>query len=384
MKILYAEDEHDLREVTAAYLELQGHTVTAVCNGLEAVEKSGCDAYDILVMDIMMPLMDGITAMKQIREKGNTLPAIFLTAKGEISDRVEGLDAGADDYLTKPFAMEELNARLRALQRRKRDYRIRTLSFSNLELDTETGELRAQNTIGLAQKEVRLVRPLAENDERQKRFITNASHELKTPLAVISANTEMTEALGGRSKWTDSTRRQVKRMQTLIEDLVVLARLDETKEMEQQDVHLTKTVSDAAESFRSVVESSGRTFITDLENDLFLKGDQRGIQQLCSILMDNASKYCDEGGTVSVRLHKKSRGGAELIVSNTYAAGRNEDLEHIFERFYRQDESHHSGTSGFGIGLSMAREITERMKGKLNVSYAGDTIAFTAELSNRG
>lgn len=167
MKILFAEDEQDLQEVVTAYLELQGHTVTPVRNGQEAVDRAGTDAFDAIVLDVMMPVMDGVTAMKKIRESGNTLPALFLTAKSTVSDRVEGLEAGADDYLTKPFAMEELNARLRALDRRKRDYRTRTLSYGNLELDLETGELRAGNTINLAQKEVRLLSCLISHTDQE-------------------------------------------------------------------------------------------------------------------------------------------------------------------------------------------------------------------------
>ncbi len=163
MKILLAEDERDLREVVTDYLEYQGYTVAAVENGALAVEKLSADAFDAVVMDIMMPVMDGVSAMKKIRESGNTIPAIFLTAKSEVSDRVEGLDAGADDYLTKPFAMEELSARLRALYRRKRDYKTRLFSFGNMELDTEASELRARNSIALAQKEVRLLSCLLSN-----------------------------------------------------------------------------------------------------------------------------------------------------------------------------------------------------------------------------
>ena len=158
MKILLAEDETDLREVVAAYLEYQGYTVVAVCNGQEALEKAKADAFDAMVLDVMMPVMD---------EAGNLSPAIFLTAKSQVSDRVEGLDAGADDYLTKPFAMEELSARLRALERRKRDYKARSLSFGNIELDTEASELRARNTISLAYKEVRLLECLITNSERE-------------------------------------------------------------------------------------------------------------------------------------------------------------------------------------------------------------------------
>ncbi len=166
MKVLFAEDENDLREVIKKYLEFQDYYVDAVANGSQAVDKLSKDAYDVIIMDIMMPVMDGVTAMKKIREAGNTIPAIFLTAKSEVSDRVEGLDAGADDYLTKPFAMQELSARLRALYRRKRDYKTRTFTFGNLELDTESSELRAHNTIALSQKEVRLLCCLLLNSDK--------------------------------------------------------------------------------------------------------------------------------------------------------------------------------------------------------------------------
>ncbi len=157
MKVLFAEDETDLREVVTAYLEYQGHHVTAVPDGAEAVEKAKTNAFDAIVLDVMMPVMDGVSAMKAIRRAGNNAPAIFLTAKSQVADRIEGLDAGADDYLTKPFSLEELGARLRALYRRKRDYRVRVLSLGNMELDTERAELKACNTISLAFKEVKLL-----------------------------------------------------------------------------------------------------------------------------------------------------------------------------------------------------------------------------------
>ena len=227
----------------------------------------------------------------------------------------------------------------------------------------------------------KLVQPFIENDERQKRFITNASHELKTPLAVISANNEMTEAVSGKTKWTKSTGRQVKRLQSLIEDLVVLTRLDEMAEIALTDIDCSALVLETAESFRDVIESSGRTYRCEIEPNIHVQGEQRAIQQLTSILLDNAAKYCDEGGTITVKLSGKSKGkGAVCTISNTYAAGANEDTSRFFERFYRQDESHNSGKSGFGIGLSMAKEITERLKGKIRVDYSVDTISLSVEL----
>jgi signal transduction histidine kinase len=226
-----------------------------------------------------------------------------------------------------------------------------------------------------------LILPFVENDEKQKRFITNASHELKTPLAVISANTEMTEVLGGKSKWTESTRRQIKRLQALIEDLVVLTRLDEMKEADLSDVDLSAVVSETAEPFRSIAESEGKSFSTQIAPDTHIRGDRRGLQQVTSILIDNAVKYCDKGGAIAVTLEGRARGkGARITVANTYAEGKNVDTSRFFERFYRQDESHNSEKSGFGIGLSMAKEIVERMKGRLKIGYADNIISFTVEI----
>ncbi len=226
----------------------------------------------------------------------------------------------------------------------------------------------------------KLIRPFIENDERQKRFVTNASHELKTPLAVISANNEMTEAIGGKTKWTESTGRQVKRLQSLIEDLVVLTRLDEMEEIALTEIDCSALVRETAESFRSVIESSGKTYLCDIEEDVHASGEKRAVQQLVTILLDNASKYCDDNGTIRIRLKKLKGKGAQCVISNTYADGASVDISRFFERFYRQDESHNSGKSGFGIGLSMAKEITERLRGKIKASYSDNTISFTVEL----
>ena len=226
----------------------------------------------------------------------------------------------------------------------------------------------------------KLVHPYVENDEKQKRFITNASHELKTPLAVISANNEMSEAISGKTKWTQSTSRQIKRLQSLIEDLVVLARLDEMENIQLSDVNLSQVVTETAEPFRSVIETSGKQYVSRIEPDLHMTGEKRALQQLTSILLDNAVKYCDEGGTISVCLEERAKGkGAVFSVSNTYAEGKDIDLSRFFERFYRQDESHNSEKTGFGIGLSMAKEITERLKGEIMADYKEDTIRFSIE-----
>lgn len=227
----------------------------------------------------------------------------------------------------------------------------------------------------------KIIQPFIENDERQKRFITNASHELKTPIAVIYSNTEMMETMGGKSKWTESTRRQVDKMKTLIENLVVLSRLDEMQDIPLSDTELSSVATETAESFRNVIEDSGKTLTMQVDDGIHAMSEKRSFQQLVSILMDNATKYCDKDGEITVKLSAGARDkGAKLIVSNTYAEGKNVDYSRFFERFYREDASHNSAKSGFGIGLSMGKEIAERLGGKLKVEYVGDVISFVLEI----
>lgn len=153
MRILIAEDENDLREVLQAFLERSGYTVDAVPNGMAALEMSRMNVYDAIVMDIMMPLMDGLEALKRMREDGNTTPILLLTAKTELKDRITGLDAGADDYMSKPFAMGELTARLRSLTRRGSVYSGGLLCLGPVELDIRQNILKCVNSITLTQTE---------------------------------------------------------------------------------------------------------------------------------------------------------------------------------------------------------------------------------------
>ncbi|MBR3305695.1 MAG: HAMP domain-containing histidine kinase [Lachnospiraceae bacterium] len=221
----------------------------------------------------------------------------------------------------------------------------------------------------------KIVEPFIENSERQKRFITNASHELKTPLAIISANNEMVELENGGSKWTDSTMRQVKRLNSLISELVTLSKLDEKDEIVLSNVEASSIVKEQAEAFEQVVLQQGKSFEKDIAEDVVIKAESRSVQELCSILLDNSAKYCDDGGIVKVEFSSKGK-GARLAVTNSYAAGANVDYRRFFDRFYREDESHNSKKGGFGIGLSIAQEIVRRLGAKIQVSYKSGEITF--------
>ena len=170
MKILFAEDTADLNRAVCAVLEHEGYAVDPVYDGEAALEKIHSDGYDAIVLDIMMPKMDGLQVLKELRSSNIVTPVLLLTAKAEIDDRVTGLDAGADDYLTKPFAMKELLARIRAMTRRRTQYNGGDLKFADVLLRETNFELSCENAVRLSIKEYELLRTL----------IMNAGHPLDT------------------------------------------------------------------------------------------------------------------------------------------------------------------------------------------------------------
>lgn len=170
MKILLAEDEKQLSRVLIMAMKSVGYDVDLVFNGQEAVEHAQANAYDVMIFDIMMPVKTGLEALKEIRATGDRTYVIMLTAMAEIDDKVTGLDAGADDYLTKPFSLKELLARLRSLERRTEEYDSDVLAFGDLKVDQSEQRLASHNSMSLSGKETRLL----------SYFILNADKELST------------------------------------------------------------------------------------------------------------------------------------------------------------------------------------------------------------
>ena len=164
MKLLYAEDEPAMSEAVTDILEYHHYTVDAVYDGRDALDYARADHYDGIILDIMMPKLDGLTVLKTLREEGITTPVLLLTAKAEVEDRIAGLDLGADDYLPKPFATGELLARVRAMLRRREDFTPDVLSCGDLTLNTANGELRCGNhSVSLPNLEFKLMELLMNN-----------------------------------------------------------------------------------------------------------------------------------------------------------------------------------------------------------------------------
>ena len=166
MNILLAEDTRDLNHALVTVLQMQHYEVDAAFDGEQALEKIEQNGYDLVILDIMMPKKDGLEVLRQMRSRGIVTPVLLLTAKAEIDDRVTGLDAGADDYLTKPFAMKELLARVRALTRRQNTYNHDELHFGNITLKADSLEMSAGNTVRLSMKEFELMRVLVMNSDK--------------------------------------------------------------------------------------------------------------------------------------------------------------------------------------------------------------------------
>lgn len=230
-----------------------------------------------------------------------------------------------------------------------------------------------------------VIRPMVESYSKQKRFITDASHEIKTPLAVIDAANEVQEIESGESEWTQSIHEQVARLTALTERLVFLARMDEGSAgftMTSND--LSEAVDKAAAPFESVAVSRGKRLSTSIACGVRAHADAAAVAQVVELLLDNATRYASEGSVIELSLRAVSRvqgkGATELVVSNAVDELPEGDLDRLFDRFYRADVSRSSKTGGSGVGLSVVRAIAEAHGGSASVCGHGNQITFTVRL----
>ena len=228
----------------------------------------------------------------------------------------------------------------------------------------------------------RAIKPIIQAEQRQKEFITNAGHELKTPLTVIEANTELQELTTGETELTTSTKQQVSRLTKLINYLVSLSRLQEEPTFNLGVVDVSQVTTKVADGLTSVIKGDGHHFKQAVTPALHANVDENYYYELVSILLDNANKYCDDGGAVALSLRPGKRNkNVTLTVANSYAASDQVDPNRFFERFYREDKARTvNKQAGFGIGLSMAQTIVHNFGGRISVSAADGKITFMVTL----
>lgn len=225
------------------------------------------------------------------------------------------------------------------------------------------------------------LRPIAANMERQRQFVTDAGHEIKTPLSIILANTEAMELFSGQTKWSRNIREQTVRLNGLMQDLLSLSKIDERSfDQTRTLLNASQLLEETVEMFRQSMELRNVTLTKQIVPDVTVSANQELLTRLFSILMDNASKYTSENGTVTVSL-SGSGNAMHLTVQNDCDELPDCPPDKLFDRFYRADAARTQSGGGYGIGLSAAQSIAEVHNGTITAQYTGEhTIAFTVRI----
>ena len=223
----------------------------------------------------------------------------------------------------------------------------------------------------------RIIRPLEENDRKQRRFISDASHELKTPVAVISTNAELLSREIGENEWLSNIRYENERMGGLVTQLLDLSRA-ENAEAPVEQVDFSRIVTGETLALETLAFDCGRTFRADIEDDIILAGNRTQLTQLVSILLDNAIRHAT-GNEIGISLKRQGH-HAVLDVINDGDEIPPDKQEHLFDRFYRVDEARNSEERHYGLGLSIAKAVTEKHGGSIGVSCRDGKVRFTASI----
>ncbi len=226
----------------------------------------------------------------------------------------------------------------------------------------------------------RIIRPLEENDRRQKRFVSDASHELKTPVAVIGANAEMLSREIGANEWLANIQYENERMGGLVRQLLDLSRA-ENAETPMEKVDLSRIVTGETLALETLAFEQGKTIRSDVEEGIFVTGSGTQLTQIVSVLLDNAIRYAT-GDEIEISLKRQGH-HADLTVINEGEEIPPEKREHLFDRFYRVDEARNSDGQHYGLGLSIARAVAEKHGGEISVSCDGGKVRFTVSLPAR-
>ena len=213
-----------------------------------------------------------------------------------------------------------------------------------------------------------IIKPFIENHEKQKQFITDAGHELKTPLTIINADAEILEMDYGQNEWLADIQEQTKHLTSLTNNLITLSRMEEERtRLQMIDFPFSDVVEETVQSFQALARTQNKTFETSIQPMISLYGDEKSLIQLVSILLDNAMKYSTPEGEIFLRLEKAGN-NVKLSVYNTADSIDREQLPHLFDRFYRTNKSRSSRTGGYGLGLSIAAAVVNTHKGKITAT----------------
>lgn len=226
-----------------------------------------------------------------------------------------------------------------------------------------------------------VIKPYEEVYLNQKRFLTNASHELKTPIAIISANNEVLKLENKSNQYLESNTVQINRLTKLIDEIITLNKLQEVlNENEFKEFNVVDDLLDATIPYKTILEKRNIEMEVTTPDQLIIKADENSIMKLFSILMDNIYKYSVDNGKVIICLQEKKK-DIVFTFSNSSTPPVDKDLSKLFDRFYTLNKSRSRQSSGYGIGLSIAKAIVDNYKGSIKASYIDETKMFVFEIS---
>jgi len=228
----------------------------------------------------------------------------------------------------------------------------------------------------------KILKPVTESYEKQKRFITDAGHEIKTPLAIIKADADVLEMEFGQNEWLDGIQDQVLRLSGLTADLVYLSRMEEAEtNVPMIEFPFSDVISETVMSFQALAQTQNKSFQWQIPPMISYTGNEKAIRQLVNILLDNAIKYAPEQGQIRMDVRKSGRNISMTVYNTTTQPVTQEQLNHLFERFYRTDASRSSQSGGYGIGLSVAQAITAAHSGRISASAPdGQSLEISVQL----
>jgi DNA-binding response OmpR family regulator len=373
MRILIVEDDRKLARQLKKGLDERGHSVTVAWDGVQGLDIAQYGQFDVLVLDVMLPGLDGFSIVRRLRAAGDRAPILLLTARDAADEVVAGLDAGADDYLTKPFSFKILQARLRALSRRKTVEPRTQLQAGDLVLDPATREVkRAGSVIALTRTEFLLLDLLMRNVGRvitRTRIIEAAwGHDRDIESNTLEVALQRNRSAGEYREARDEILGESERTSQVVDRLMLLARADSgTESLGCISVDARVIVRGSAEQDEKLARKYGLDFTASLPGaPVPIQADADALRRALLILIDNAVKYTPENGSVTIKL-EASDSLAIVSVLNTGIGIAKEDLTRIFDRFWRADKARSREQGGAGLGLSIAKWIVAMHGGSIEV-----------------
>ena len=225
-----------------------------------------------------------------------------------------------------------------------------------------------------------IVKPVEKSFEKQKQFVSDASHELKTPLAVIEANADVLQDKVGENKWIMYIQNEVKSMNKLVNDLLILARMENTDSTNNQKFDLSKEVQMSVAVFESMIYEKKIKLETKIKDNIDFNGDKEDIKHIISIILDNAIKHTQQGDKIIINLEQE-KNDIKIEIRNQGEPIPEEEREKIFERFYRIDKSRNRSEKRYGLGLSIAKEIVNKYKGTIKADSQDGFTSFIIRLN---